>query len=270
MKHLQISSKVTKEIKEKKNFLEENALYLSTISSKYLDYLEKEAIIHSERIETLEKVKKSHIVRDISKNLANAYRWGWKTINKNGFESINDNFIRVLAFAIEPKYFINMEDYTFDEISGREMADFRKLGESVRVGNSRFSPPSSDKLEFEMGRYLEELHALLNHKSLDSRIEGAIYAHLHLARIHPFGDSNGRTARMLQNIILKSQNLPPPLIYAGKRLDYYNHLEEALVDWRSRTGQNLSSSKGERGFYNYLSGEISGTLDRIIDHEYLK
>jgi Fic family protein len=37
----------------------------------------------------------------------------------------------------------------------------------------------------------------------------AVYAHLYLAWIHPFGDGNGRTARLLEFVILASSGLVP-------------------------------------------------------------
>ena len=38
----------------------------------------------------------------------------------------------------------------------------------------------------------------------------AIVAHLYIAWIHPFGDGNGRTARLLELQILLNSNIPTP------------------------------------------------------------
>ncbi len=61
----------------------------------------------------------------------------------------------------------------------------------------------------------------------------AIFAHLYLAWIHPFGDGNGRTARLLEFYILVDAGLPQPAChllsnhYNQTRSDYYRQLDRA-------------------------------------------
>lgn len=61
----------------------------------------------------------------------------------------------------------------------------------------------------------------------------AILAHLYLAWIHPFGDGNGRTARLLEVQILLAAELPAPAChllsnhYNLTRGEYYRHLDRA-------------------------------------------
>jgi hypothetical protein len=61
----------------------------------------------------------------------------------------------------------------------------------------------------------------------------AVAAHLYLAWIHPFGDGNGRTARLLEFHILLSAGVPSPAAhllsnhYNQTRADYYRQLEYA-------------------------------------------
>lgn len=61
----------------------------------------------------------------------------------------------------------------------------------------------------------------------------AILAHLYVAWIHPFGDGNGRTARLLEYYFLADAGVPSPAAhllsnhYNLTRTEYYRHLERA-------------------------------------------
>jgi single-stranded DNA-binding protein len=53
----------------------------------------------------------------------------------------------------------------------------------------------------------------------------AIEAHARLAEIHPFSDGNGRTSRLLMNLVLMRGGYPPAVIEPADRLDYIEALE---------------------------------------------
>ncbi|MDP2808126.1 MAG: Fic family protein [bacterium] len=61
----------------------------------------------------------------------------------------------------------------------------------------------------------------------------AVVAHIYLAWIHPFGDGNGRTARLVEFQILLSAGVPTPAAhllsnhYNQTRTDYYRQLDSA-------------------------------------------
>jgi Fic family protein len=68
----------------------------------------------------------------------------------------------------------------------------------------------------------------------------AIIAHVYMAWIHPFGDGNGRTSRILEFRFLMENGVPSPAAhllsnyYNKTRAEYYRRLEEA-----SKNGGNL-------------------------------
>jgi len=68
----------------------------------------------------------------------------------------------------------------------------------------------------------------------------SIVAHLYLAWIHPFGDGNGRTARLLEFHILLSADVPSPAAhlfsnhYNQTRTEYYRQL-----DFASKSGGDI-------------------------------
>ena len=61
----------------------------------------------------------------------------------------------------------------------------------------------------------------------------AIFAHLYIAWIHPFGDGNGRTARLAEFLILAGAGVPSPAThllsnhYNLTRADYYRQLDRS-------------------------------------------
>lgn len=68
----------------------------------------------------------------------------------------------------------------------------------------------------------------------------AVVAHLYIAWIHPFGDGNGRTARLMEFQILLAAGAPTPAAhlpsnhYNQTRSNYYRHLDAA-----SRSGGDI-------------------------------
>jgi Fic family protein len=58
-------------------------------------------------------------------------------------------------------------------------------------------------------------------------VERAALAHFRLVHIHPFVDGNGRTARLLMNLILIREGYPPAVIRRERRPEYYDALGRA-------------------------------------------
>ena len=87
----------------------------------------------------------------------------------------------------------------------------------------------------------------------------AVYAHIYIAWLHPFGDGNGRTARLLEYVILATSGLVPlPAAhllsnhYNLTRDRYYRELSAA-----SRTGDTS-------GFISYAAqGFVDGLRDQV-------
>lgn len=56
--------------------------------------------------------------------------------------------------------------------------------------------------------------------------ETAFAAHLRLVSIHPFSDGNGRTSRLLMNLMLMKSGYPPLVIRPEDRAEYFETLEK--------------------------------------------
>ena len=55
--------------------------------------------------------------------------------------------------------------------------------------------------------------------------------HLRFVDIHPFIDGNGRTARLLMNLVLLGHGYPMTIIKTEERQVYMKSIEEGNTDW---------------------------------------
>ena len=93
----------------------------------------------------------------------------------------------------------------------------------VFVGEFMPPPPSDVKeLVDEFIDWINSEDALNLHP-----IELAAIVHYKLVFIHPFYDGNGRTSRLLMNLILMQAGYPPVIIKVQDRAEYYQHLQTA-------------------------------------------
>lgn len=92
----------------------------------------------------------------------------------------------------------------------------------VRITGSKHTPPDALNLPQIMHDFVTKY---LVHPQ-GHAIEQAASAHFHLVSIHPFVDGNGRTARLLMNLILMKHGFPPSIILKNDRRKYYNVLEK--------------------------------------------
>jgi Fic family protein len=132
------------------------------------------------------------------------------------------------------------------------------------VGVSRYRAPEPKYVEPLMSqfvRWLEELDTQSQRESsmhCSVQILRAIVAHLYIAWIHPFGDGNGRTARMLEFALLLAAGVPSASAhilsnhYNETRAAYYRELERA------------SAASDIFGFIHYsLVGLVDGLREQI-------
>lgn len=132
---------------------------------------------------------------------------------------------------------------------------------SVVVGNVYRGAPVQD-CEFLLNRMCEWLNGS-DFKTDDKDMKTAyavikaIIAHVYLAWIHPFGDGNGRTARLVEFHILFSSGIPLPTAhllsdhYNRTRTRYYRELDHA-----SKSGGDLMP---------FLRYAVRGLLDGLRD-----
>jgi Fic family protein len=110
-------------------------------------------------------------------------------------------------------------------------------------------PPSAAKIPRLMTECMEWYYT---HKSKVSVVELAAWVHYKLVYIHPFIDGNGRTSRLIMNLILLQNGYPPAVILHIDRRKYYRVLQEADRE-RYHAYLNFIGRAVERSLLIYLN-----------------
>ncbi|WP_375163115.1 Fic family protein [Paenibacillus sp. SC116] len=100
---------------------------------------------------------------------------------------------------------------------------------NVRISGSQHVPPSYTHVSEQMEQLIQWYDE--QRQSLHPVLLAAEF-HFRFVYIHPFSDGNGRTARLLMNLILMTYGYPPAIVKAtdSMRLRYYETLEQASVE----------------------------------------
>ena len=117
---------------------------------------------------------------------------------------------------------------------------------SVRIAGSTVVLPNALKVPDLVDELVKWLNSAIGNP-------GTIAAKVHyrLVSIHPFVDGNGRTARLLMNLILLQAGYPPAIIMKEERLKYLNSLEKAQLGGSSNDYFNLIYTAIDRTFDLY-------------------
>lgn len=121
----------------------------------------------------------------------------------------------------------------------------------VMISGSRHTPPQPwqiDKLMEEYFIYYEQAANALHPILLAAEM------HERLVTIHPFIDGNGRTARLVMNLILLQHHYPLAIIHGDteSRLAYYDALEQCNI------GQDKSA------FHRLIVETVIATQQRLL------
>src|SRR5208283_812951 len=128
------------------------------------------------------------------------------------------------------------------EIAG----SYADLARYVRTDTGRHVFPSPAEIPALMGDFASWLGTSA------ATPETAFTAHSRLVDIHPFNDGNGRTARLLMNLILIRGGYPPIAVRPEDRLDYIRGLQEA------------QAGHGTESFTRLLYVRLDATLDEYL------
>lgn len=217
-----LKSKILQRLEEKKALLDKNRPLPKSALLKLREQMIVEWTYHSNAIEGNSlSLKETRLVLEHGITIAG------KSLREH-FEATNHReaiiFLETLLKRkkIEEKDILNIHALILKNIE-KEFAGRYRQGQ-VRILGASCIPPNYlkvPKLATELVSWINKNPEKLN------LIELAALAHYKFVEIHPFYDGNGRTARLLMNLILMQKAYPPVVVPIGDRKRYYNALEKA-------------------------------------------
>jgi Fic family protein len=116
----------------------------------------------------------------------------------------------------------------------------------VFITGSPIIPPSHMHVPELMAKFIGDLASASGHP-----VKIAADAHYEFAKIHPFVDGNGRTARLLMNLLLLQRDYPLTIIPADQRTAYITAMDDA--------------DRGDRlPFYRVICASVERSLDLYL------
>jgi len=119
----------------------------------------------------------------------------------------------------------------------------------VRIAGAAVVLPNYAKVPELMAEFMTWLHNDTSSRHVDIAAE----AHYRLVSIHPFVDGNGRTARLLMNLLLMQTGYPAAVIRTEDRRAYINALERGQT-----TGDTTD-------YYQVIYEAVERSLDIYLD-----
>lgn len=180
-----------------------------------------------------------HPIREIQETLGHskAYDFIYTLINKT---DITEDDI------------LTIHKLFYEQISTEYAGKYRD--KKVIISGTTYEPPLPDKIPDMMKDFISEL----NKKNNEIHpVELAAWAHFQLVNIHPFIDGNGRTARLLTNLILLKAGYAVIIIPPIVRADYIEALKQAQTRHNTKAFINFISEMEFESMKDYL---------RIVKH----
>lgn len=186
-----------------------------------------------------------------ARNHAAALDW-LKTQTKRKAQTISENDV------------LHLHNMILKGIDDLNAGNYRSI--AVRISGSRVVLPNPAKVSVLISEFFDWIKTTKNMHP----VELAAEAHYRLVTIHPFVDGNGRTARLLMNMILLMSDYPPAIIQKRERLSYINALEKAQLGGSKDEYQKIIIRAVSRSLDIYLKAMQDETVDQENQDELLK
>jgi Fic family protein len=177
---------------------------------------------------------------------------GGKSLREH-FEVLNHkeaiNYVESLVVGqapVTPFEVRQIHELVLTHIDDEEAGRYRKL--PVRIAGADHQPPESWQVPQLMADWGDWLNGPA--RNLHPLVRAAL-AHHRLVAIHPFIDGNGRTARLVMNLLLMRDSYPPTVIENAHRRQYYRVLARADAG-DERPLVNFVGRAAERSLTLYL------------------
>lgn len=167
--------------------------------------------------------------------------------HRNAFQYIQE--IAKSETDFSESILLDIHDFILKNIDNHNAGKYRNV--RVRISQSQHIPPNPLKVSDLMNGYFEQYE---NQKKTVHPIILAANMHERLVTIHPFIDGNGRTARLVMNLILLKNGYPITNISGENesRTEYYKALEAVQTHKDPTAFQHYILQQSKMALWDYL------------------
>lgn len=155
------------------------------------------------------------------------------------------DFIKTITKSISERTILGIHAIILHGIDPTNAGRYRSV--PVRIAGSTVVLPNPLKVPNLMTEFITWLN-----NSKEDQVDVALLAHFKLVSIHPFSDGNGRTARLLMNLLLMQRGFPPAVIRKEERKRYIDAIEHGQLTGNTTEYMNLLYESIERSQDAYL------------------
>lgn len=125
--------------------------------------------------------------------------------------------------GLSEQHILDLHRLILKKIDDDNAGKYREV--RVRIAGSTVIMPNPAKVPQLMKDFMAWMHG----KTKEHCLQTTADAHFKLVSIHPFTDGNGRTARLLMNLLLMQEGYPPALIRKEDRMKYIDAIEKGQL-----------------------------------------
>lgn len=155
------------------------------------------------------------------------------------------DFIKTVTDSVSERTILDIHAIILRGIDPSNAGRYRTV--PVRIAGSTVVLPNPFKVPNLMAEFIAWLD-----NTKDDPVDVALLAHFKLVSIHPFSDGNGRTARLLMNLLLLQHAFPSAVVRKEDRKRYIETIEHGQLTGDTTSYMNLLYEAIERSQDLYL------------------
>ena len=206
--------------------------------------------------------KRTMMEQMMNLDLKVAYDYGREWISKH--EPITVDWLILLASKVMAR--TGSEYHSIGGDFSAAKGELRKL--NVTAGTGGKSYLSYQKVPARLTAFCEELNrkrAAIDTADIASVYDLSFWAHYELVTIHPWADGNGRTSRLLMNLLQWEFGVLPTKVLKEDKAEYI----QALIDTREREDLNVFIDCMARNHCQHLQDDIDqfvkSSKEKMVD-----
>ena len=211
--------------------------------------------------------KRTMLEQQMNLDLKVAYDYGREWIRQH--EPITVDWLVLLVSKVMAR--TGSEYHSIGGDFSAAKGELRKLNVTAGMGGKSYM--AYQKVPARLASFCEELNQ--RRKAIDPADTAAVYdlsfwAHFELVTIHPWADGNGRTCRLLMNLLQWEFDVLPTKVLKEDKAEYI----QALIDTREREDISVFVECMAKLHCQHLQSDIDqfmkSTTEKVVDKQELK